>query len=112
MATPSQQPPPYGSPNQPPLQQQGQQYVHQYVQQNPHGFVQSQPPREGFSDISGGYGYNQPPHSPQPMVNTSSTSVVVSTRENKQYNMTENKMYQSINMHSFSWTESTSIQNI
>lgn len=81
MATPSQQPPPYGSPNQPPLQQQGQQYVHQYVQQNPHGFVQSQPPREGFSDISGGYGYNQPPHSPQPMVNTSSTSVVVSTRE-------------------------------
>lgn len=78
MANTSQQLPPYSPPNLPPQQQQGQQYVQQYVQQNPHGFVQSQPPREGFSDISGGYGYNQPPQVPQPMVNTSSTSVVVS----------------------------------
>ncbi|XP_052065309.1 uncharacterized protein LOC127705073 [Mytilus californianus] len=73
-----QQPPPYCPPNQPPHHQQGQQYVHQYVQQNPQGFLQSQPSRDGFSDISCGYGYNQQSQVPQPMVNTSSTSVVVS----------------------------------
>lgn len=87
MASSSEQPPPYSPPDkqqgqqpgQQPEQQPGQQYIHRFVQQNPLGFFQSHPPKEGYSDISSGYGYTQQPQMAPPMMNTTTTNVVVST---------------------------------
>ncbi|XP_063399204.1 uncharacterized protein LOC134683826 [Mytilus trossulus] len=70
-------PPPYYPPNQPLLEQQGQQYVNQFVQQNPHGFVQAQPSKGGFTDASSGYEYTQQPQMTPPIMNTTTTNVVV-----------------------------------
>ncbi|CAC5385729.1 unnamed protein product [Mytilus coruscus] len=77
MASFSEPPPPYYPSNQPLLEQQGQQYVNQFVQQNPHGFVQAQPSKEGFRDISSSYGYTQQSQMPPPIMNTTTTNVVV-----------------------------------
>lgn len=82
MASFNDPPPPYHPPNQPLLEQQGQQYVNQFVQQNPQGFVQAQPSKEGFSDASSGYGYTQQPQMVPPIMNTTTTNVVVSTVSN------------------------------
>ncbi|CAC5385730.1 unnamed protein product [Mytilus coruscus] len=77
MASSSEQPPPYSPSNQQQGQQPGQQYIHQFVQQNPQGFVQAQPSKEGFSDIYSGYGYTQQSQMPPPIMNTTTTNVVV-----------------------------------
>ena len=75
-------PPPYSPPPQQPLQQKPtpqREHVQQFVQHNPQGFVQQQQPYQsqtaGFSDISGGYGYNQQ-MSPGQMTSTESTVIV------------------------------------
>ena len=79
---------PYSSPSQHPLQQEPipqKEHVQQFVQLNPQGFVQQQQPYQpqtaGFSDISGGYVYNQPmpqqmPFEPGQMMSTQSTVIV------------------------------------
>ncbi|XP_071120573.1 proline rich transmembrane protein 1B-like [Mytilus edulis] len=85
MASSSEQPPPYSPPDQQqgqqpgqqPEQQPGQQYIYKFVQQNSLGFFQSHPPKEGYSDISSGYGYIQQPQMAPPMMNTTTTNVVV-----------------------------------
>ena len=73
---------PYSSPSQHPLQQEPipqKEHVQQFVQLNPQGFVQQQQPYQpqtaGFSDISGGYGYNQQ-MPPGQMTSTQSTVIV------------------------------------
>jgi len=85
--------PPYSPPSQQSLQQEPtpqKEHVQQFVQHNPQGFVLQQQPYQpqtaGFSDVSGGYGYNQPmpqqmSRAPGQMTSTQST-VIVRTKIN------------------------------
>lgn len=79
-------PPPYSPATGQYWQQQPHpaQHVHQFMQQNPYGFVQQQNPPQmsytsqspgGFSNLSTGYGYNQP-MSPSATMSSSTTVVV------------------------------------
>ena len=78
-------PPPYAPPSQEPLQQETTpqkehvKHVQQFVKLNPQGFVHQQQPYQPqtteFSDISGGYGYNQQ-MPPGQMTSTQSTVIV------------------------------------
>ena len=79
-------PPPYSPPPQQPLQQEPtpqREHVQQFVQHNPQGFVLQQQPYQpqtaGFSDISGGYGYNQtmPQQMPQRQMTSTQSTVIV-----------------------------------
>jgi len=78
-------PPPYSPSSQQSLQQEPtpqKEHVQQFVQHNPQGFVLQQQPYQlqtaGFSDISGGYGYNQPmPQQMPPRQMTSTQSTVI-----------------------------------
>jgi hypothetical protein len=78
-------PPPYS----PPLQQEPtpqREHVQQFVQHNPQGFVLQQQPylpqTAGFSDNSGGYGYNQtiPQQMPSRQMTSTQTTVIVRTK--------------------------------
>ena len=81
-------PPPYSPPSQQSLQQEPtpqKEHVQQFVQHNPQGFVLQQQPYQpqtaGFSDISGGNGYNQTmpqqmSRAPGQMTSTQSTVIV------------------------------------
>jgi hypothetical protein len=82
-------PPPYSPPPRQPLQQEPtpqREHVQQFVQHNPQGFVLKQQPYQpqtaGFSDISGGYGYNQtmPQQMPPPQMTSTQTTVIVRTK--------------------------------
>jgi hypothetical protein len=59
-------------------------HVQQFVQHNPQGFVLQQQPYQpqtaGFSDISGGYGYNQPMPQQRPLDQMTSTQSTVTVR--------------------------------
>ena len=78
-------PHPYSPPSQQPLQQEPipqREHAQQFVQLNPQGFVLQkqpyQPQTAGFSDISGGYGYNQSiPQQMTPCQMTSTQSTVI-----------------------------------
>ena len=82
-------PPPYSPPPQQPLQQEPtpqREHVQQFVQHNPQGFVLQQQPYQpqtaGFSDISGGYGYNQtmPQQMPPRQMTSTQSTVIVRTK--------------------------------